>query len=491
MSISEKEIGRIREIVAADDRVKNSVVRLEDDGSKVGIYVLPKNQEDSYQIRKEKAKAKGWAMVYDISYSKTDEHTDPEFNTDLWISNYTGEAIPEEHMREWVDTTVSRILSLSDKSSPDILEIGCGSGLLLYPLLPHISRYIGVDNAEEGLKLITKQCKGREHGDKVSLYVADALSVLDLDLGSFDIIVINSVTQYFPSVEYLIAVIEGCMELLSPGGTLFLGDIRSYDMAEAFFADTLSTVLAPETDIATYRAKIAKKLKRDAESTFDPILFHKIESINSNIGSVSTQLRRGQLHNEMTYFRYDAILNKDAAPDSKDDGIHLVNITADESGLDTAIALMDSNSHACIIINNVPNKRLIRADVLLSSLSQMNPEQNIKDLTTIVDSQLRAIKSYEPEDFWSLANDSYTIEVDWDPGKKLGMMQVRLYRKDLPIRDVGVDFKSKCRLSNNISMKENNSLPMELSAQIASSLPELDEKIDTYIVSEALMQILS
>jgi len=208
-------IDKIKKAVLESGKIKDLIVEPRGE-NELDIYLIPTDPADGYAISTDKKKTKGWAMVYDISYSKTSEETDPEFNTDLWISNYTGEAIPAAHMQEWVDTTVQRLLANNPNKEqpPTVLEIGCGSGLLLYPLLPHISKYIGVDNAEEGLKLISKQCQNREYGEKVELFVADALSVADLDLGRFDIILINSVTQYFPSIEYLIAVIKGLEKLM-------------------------------------------------------------------------------------------------------------------------------------------------------------------------------------------------------------------------------------------------------------------------------------
>ncbi|MFC7642235.1 hypothetical protein ACFQX6_15685 [Streptosporangium lutulentum] len=50
----------------------------------------------------------------------------------------------------------------------------------------------------------------------------------------FDTIVINSVIQYFPSIDHLTEVIRGAMGLLAPGGALFVGDVRNLRQARAF-----------------------------------------------------------------------------------------------------------------------------------------------------------------------------------------------------------------------------------------------------------------
>jgi multiple sugar transport system permease protein len=47
---------------------------------------------------------------------------------------------------------------------------------------------------------------------------------------SFDTVVINSVVQYFPDVNYLWAVLQAAVRMVTPGGTIFVGDVRSLPM---------------------------------------------------------------------------------------------------------------------------------------------------------------------------------------------------------------------------------------------------------------------
>ena len=44
----------------------------------------------------------------------------------------------------------------------------------------------------------------------------------------------NSVVQYFPNAAYLTEVIDNAVELLAPGGSLFIGDVRNHDLQNAF-----------------------------------------------------------------------------------------------------------------------------------------------------------------------------------------------------------------------------------------------------------------
>ena len=79
---------------------------------------------------------------------RRDEAADPTFDIAGWNNSYTGEPIPADEMREWVDETVSRIRSLAPRR---VLEIGCGTGLLLFRVAPGAARYVGIDVAQSAL----------------------------------------------------------------------------------------------------------------------------------------------------------------------------------------------------------------------------------------------------------------------------------------------------------------------------------------------------
>ena len=55
-----------------------------------------------------------------------------------------------------------------------------------------------------------------------------------LEPGTFDLIILNSIVQYFPGIDYLIRVIEGAVKVVKPGGFIFIGDVRSLPLLEAF-----------------------------------------------------------------------------------------------------------------------------------------------------------------------------------------------------------------------------------------------------------------
>ena len=70
--------------------------------------------------------------------------------------------------------------------------------------------------------------------DRVQLLTQPAHVTEGLPLGFFDTIILNSVVQYFPNAGYLADLIDDAMDLLAPGGSLFIGDVRNHTLQGAF-----------------------------------------------------------------------------------------------------------------------------------------------------------------------------------------------------------------------------------------------------------------
>ena len=71
---------------------------------------------------------------------------------------------------------------------------------------------------------------------QVSLLRRAAHELEGLGADGFDTVVVNSVLQYFPNIEYLLQVIEAAARVVRPGGRIFLGDVRNFRLLAAFHA---------------------------------------------------------------------------------------------------------------------------------------------------------------------------------------------------------------------------------------------------------------
>ena len=460
-------------------------------------YVSPKEILKSGIANLGKDKVKQWAKVYDISYSRTSEDIDPEFNTAIWTSNYTGAAIPKEEMKEWVASTVDRILELfpEEKKVRSILEIGCGTGLLLYSLLPYVSEYAGIDNSEEALDLIYKTCEGKNNSSKVKLFLADADDLSGLNLGKYDIIIINSVSQYFPSVDYLIKVVEGLETLVNEDGFIFLGDINSYPLQEAFHAETSLEKASPDISIEQLMEMISKQRKaKDRETYYDPRLFHLLKNSLKWINSVEVQLRKGIFHNEMNSFRYDVILKLDKnSKDSSNFKKHLKHDWVnDELSFSKIKEQLEIGDFELMEIDNIPNARTIRSSYLLELISSAEKNETAKTIKKLLDKKWNNNLGIEPNEFWNLENKNYKIEVDSDYEKCNGRMIVRIIKKNSGTINYHFENILISESSNHPAILDKKSVLIdEINSFVKEKLsPELIPK-EIYLISKEMSLLVT
>src|SRR5262249_38666863 len=108
--------------------------------------------------------------------------------------------------------------------------------------------------------------------------------------------------------DYLLRVIENALRALRPGGHMFIGDLRSLALEQAFHA---SVVLAQSPD-GRPRYEIERltreRMAREEELAIEPQLFVELEQRMAGIAAVEIMLKDGRARNELTKFRYDVVL---------------------------------------------------------------------------------------------------------------------------------------------------------------------------------------
>lgn len=350
------ELGEIENAIRSHQAVLETAVmaRNEQNGEKkIVAYVVG---DPDWQAKKtteaEQSQVSGWEVVFDAAYSHETSTSDTEFNLASWNSSYDGKPIPEEQMREWRDQTVERILDLKPKR---VLEIGCGTGLLLFKIAPRCESYMGTDISGKVLNDLAKRV-GHLPQVKLAQKKADELS--GLEKGAFDTIIINSVIQYFPSTAYLVKVLEEAAQLLADGGKIFVGDPRNYKLLNAFCCDVELGNAADELSTTELKKKMDQRVMEEKELLVDPQFFISLPESIRDITSVEVMPKAAKHRNEMSCFRYDAVLYKgkteaELNPSWKDWG---------KSRLSTlSLKELLTTSNGPVGIKNIPNKRIARA----------------------------------------------------------------------------------------------------------------------------------
>ena len=239
-----------------------------------------------------------WARIFDHEYSKISQD-DFVFNTNVWRKFSTNELFSPEEMKEWTANVYSKLNWLSS-SGIRVLEIGCGNGLISRFYSEKSIEYIGIDPSESAIIKLRNYFKNHQN---MKFYKSDALSY-NPENKNIDVIVINSVIQYYPGLSYFFESIRLAISWLSNTGVIFIGDVRSFP--HSWCIERQSIASKGEINIQLNNKFYAK----EKEMLFHPNLFKILPNIFTDIKRTIIDLKRGSLINELTRYRYDVFLFK-------------------------------------------------------------------------------------------------------------------------------------------------------------------------------------
>jgi len=145
---------------------------------------------------------------------------------DHWLDE-SGEPLDEELFKEIADYLVNSKNLIKHAGVGDrrrILEVGCGTGRIVsnLGLLCPDYEIVGIDFSEEQILAAQSVCFNSD------LFCCDISEYekkfFSKPKGEFDLIFIHSVTQYFPSNDYLMEFLNCSYRMLKTGGDLILID---------------------------------------------------------------------------------------------------------------------------------------------------------------------------------------------------------------------------------------------------------------------------
>ncbi|WP_369214218.1 non-ribosomal peptide synthetase [Streptomyces flavofungini] len=364
-----------------------------------------------------------WAEVFDQAYAQGGDPREADFNIVTWNSSYTGEPLPAEEMREWVDGTVERVLALKPRR---VLEIGCGTGLLLARIAPYCESYHGTDISKAALDFVRTRLIGERPelaGVTLAHRAADASAEACEE--PYDVVILNSVAQYFPDGAYLRTVLDRALDSLTADGAVFVGDLRNLALLDTFHTDVELSRATAKLPVGRLRGRIARQTRQEQELLVHPAFFTALREERPRIGAVDIQLRRGRHTNELTRYRYDAVLRAAGPAPGGADAVTLD--WADAGGLAGVRRRLDEERPEALAVLGVPNARLAAVNTKLDRLRERDAEEIVGEL--VRDTGTGPATHADPEEWWRLGADTgRTVTVSWMPDATDGSYAVLLSR---------------------------------------------------------------
>ncbi|WP_394831337.1 amino acid adenylation domain-containing protein [Pendulispora rubella] len=383
--------------------VREAATALREDApgeARLVAYVVPDASYSLDERSTQQEHVEGWLALYNEVY----QQAVPTLNTIGWNSSYTGELISEEEMREQVEHTARRVLALRPER---VLELGCGAGLHLTRLAPHTEYYLATDGSASALASLQSQPDLPAH---VELQERQAHDLAGLKESRFDCIFINSVIQYFPDVRYLLNVLEQAAHTVLPEGTIVVADVRNRQLLEAYHTSVQLHKAPDGLPCEELRRQIQEQIRLENELLVAPGFFAALREQVPAIGSVEIHLRRGRAHNELTRFRYDALLRMGRQPVVEP--APTWNWSRDALNLANLGARLQEQSPAVVHLERVPDARLAREMKAMALLAGATELRTAGEVRARLDAEPPA--GIEPEDIWALGEQlGYHVDMTW------------------------------------------------------------------------------
>lgn len=380
----------------------------------------------------ERKRLQRWRKTYDLTqFGKEAKSSQPGFDIAGWHSSYTRRPIPAEEMREWVDITVSEIASLHPGQ---VLELGCGTGLLLLRLAPHCERYVGIDFSPAVLQKIRRQME--ELGgswDAVTLLERSADNLEGFPENSFDTVIINSAAQYFPGLSYLTRVLEKATKVVKPGGRIFVGDLRNLALLEPYAVSVELYQASPSMTIEELRKRVRRRMRFEEQLVISPAFFLALPKQFPKISSVEIRPKRGRFDNEMTRFRYDAILDVEVAPEKVFD-VAWQDWTEQNLTLEVVAGKLRDHRPENLALARVPNGRIQRDLEAFTKLANSPSLETIDAFKESIEGLDH--RGIDPQQMRALGEElGYHVDISWAASRSDGSYDV-LFRREASIRSV-------------------------------------------------------
>ncbi len=408
------ELGAIEATIASHPLVRQAVVvarPAKNVGNELVAYVVAEQGSASTSTSASGPSMFGreqvtrWQTLFEDTYATRVEPVDPTFDIAGWDSHSTRAPIPAAEMQAWVDNTVRRIERLRPR---DVLEIGCGTGLLLFRVAPRCRRYVGTDFSGVVLADLRRALAPLDLG-MVTLHEREANDFRQIPAKSHDTVIVNSVIQYFPSVSYLVDVLTGAVAASAAGGKLFIGDVRDLGLLKAFHLAAELDRAPPDLPLSDLRTLVDKRLAQEEELALSPSFFHALARQIPRIRSVQILLKRGRDQNELTRFRYDVVVHLDGdEPESTE--WRVIDWKPGETSLAALRALLREGAVEGVWVRDVNNRR-VEQDVRAQRSLDTSTEGTAADLRARVSAPVDA---WDPEDVWEIGEElGWHVHVGW------------------------------------------------------------------------------
>jgi amino acid adenylation domain-containing protein len=446
-----------------------------------------------------------WEQVFDTStYVTIEDVKSQSLGRDFtgWTSMYDGNRIDEEEMNEWLNDTLDT-LQLCTYPLQHVLEIGSGSGMILFNLPNEIESYVGLDPSNHAVNFVAKALvQMPKLRSKVRIHKASALDIDRIPMSTRpDTVIFNSVLQYFPTLDYLNEVI---MKMVHMDGvrTIFFGDVRSFALYEHFLLTRSMFILGDDAKPDELKRTMEDMRRGERELLVDPAFFVQLQSRYSDrIEHVEVVPKRMKATNELSCYRYAAVLH--LRPKDAIKRLQVLEVKPEEwtnysernldrsSLLDLLNTKSITEASPLVAIKNIPDTRVLLENLVISAFKGIESGQGIRKgwllhLRGEVE-KIHALSAYDLEVLAKIAGYQVEISCAQQSNQQGGLDVVfhRLQTTD-PKDRVLFRFPNDTRIRTSHSLSTHPVRRQMLQVMQDRLLQTLKESLPSYMVPQSL-----
>ncbi|HUK39959.1 MAG TPA: phosphopantetheine-binding protein [Candidatus Acidoferrales bacterium] len=267
---------------------------------------------------------------------------------------------------------------------------------------------------------------------------------------------------------------------------IFVGDVRSLPLLEAFqlSVDLYQAQDDLPTDLLWQRVR--RNIAQDEELVIDPMFFEVLPRSLRRISCVDILLKRGWAQNELTRFRYDAILYVESREEP-----HANIPWLDWVKEKLTFALLRERLAAqpeALGITGVPNARVLPEVWAVARLARGDERMRAIDLRGTIETVRES--AFHPEAFWALEHDlPYSVDITWSHTAGPEFFDVFLRRRNTTgSRRSPAKFPEKTINPLPWRTYAHNPIDVKLKRALRSSLRTLLKKtLPSYMIPSAFM----
>ncbi|KAL3488325.1 putative nonribosomal peptide synthase [Aspergillus germanicus] len=337
-----------------------------------------------------------------------------------WLSMYDGCSIDLGAMEEWLDDTLRTLLNGQDPGK--VLEIGTGSGMILFNIATGLDEYVGIELVPNLARMVEQVANADERlAGKVKVHTGVADRIEDFILGFMpNLVIVNSVAQYFPSAGYLLEIIDK-LTRLEGVKTLFFGDIRSYPLYNEFLVSKALHNNGAKATQDQVRRCIEECRAAETELLVDPAFFTSLAcQFPDRVEHVEVLPKLMSATNELSGYRYSAVVYMKHAT-TPPRTIYQVDesqwIDYRRRSLNSRSLLehlQQSHDSPIIAVENIPHRRTILETYIVDALEEPIPKDTQSHWQIRHRNRAAQSSALLPGDLVSIANQAgFQVNISW------------------------------------------------------------------------------